>query len=344
MARAALLLLVVVGLALAGCGGDGADDEPADPPGARDRAAAQPYPPRAAEPASAPPQRRTPAGRVVRIGGPAEGLVADARTGLLAAALQREPRLMLVETRTGRVEQDVELPASPRHLELARAGGPVLVPAEEADRLVEVALPGGEQRTLPAGDHPHDAAAIGARRFTADEFGSTVTAVEDGRRVAQGPVDVQPGGIVAVGGRLGVVSVRAYTFELLDAQTLRGGGSQNAGLGPTHAARDAADRVWITDTRGDALIVFATQPRLRFLARVPLAGSPYGLAVDARRGRVWVSLTARNELVELDASDRPRRRRTLPTVRQPNSVAVDERTGRVAVASATGDALQLVDP
>jgi streptogramin lyase len=140
------------------------------------------------------------------------------------------------------------------------------------------------------------------------------------------------------------VSVRAYTFELFDPRSLRGGGSQNAGLGPTHASADAEDRVWITDTRGDALIVFETEPKLKFIGRVELPGSPYGLAVDRRRDRVWVTLTGRNELVEVDASDRPRRRRTLPTVRQPNSVAVDERTGRVAVASATDDALQLVDP
>ncbi len=340
----AALAVLALALGLAGCGGSDRQDggEAPAPPGAR--AADQPSPPRAAEPARAPALRREPAGRVVRIGGPAEGLVADARTGLVAAALQRSPRLVLAQTRTGRVEQDVELPASPRHLELARAGGPVLVPAEEADALVDVALPGGDVSRAPAGDHPHDAAFLGGRAFTADEFGSTVTALRDGRRVAQAPVDAQPGGIVAVGDRLGVVSVRAYTFELLDPRTLRGGGSQSAGLGPTHAAVDGDDRVWITDTRGDALIAFATRPRLKYLARVPLPGSPYGLAVDRRRGRVWVTLTGRNELVEVDASDRPRRRRTLPAVRQPNSVAVDERTGRVVVASAADDALQLVDP
>jgi DNA-binding beta-propeller fold protein YncE len=73
-------------------------------------------------------------------------------------------------------------------------------------------------------------------------------------------------------------------------------------------------------------------------------GAPLGIAADAGRDRVWVTLTATNQLVEIEASERPRRLRTLPTVRQPNSVAVDERTGRVVVASATDDALQLLDP
>lgn len=333
--------LVVLALGLGACGGG--DRREAGPPAGTDRPEL-PSPPRAAEPARSPATGARPAGRVVRTGGPAEGLAADPETGLTAVAQLDPAQLALVDTATGAVRREVPLPAGPRHLELARPGGPVLVPAEESDRVVSVALPGGEATTTRTGDHPHDAAFLRGRIFTADEFGSTVTAVQDGRQVAQAPVDAQPGGVVAVGDRIGVVSVRAYTFELFDPRTLRGGGSQAAGYGPTHGAADDAGRVFITDTRGDALIVFATEPRLKFLARVPLPGSPYGLAVDRRRGRVLVTLTGRNELVELDASDTPRRRRTLPTVRQPNSVTVDERSGRIAVASAVEDALQLIGP
>ena len=195
------------------------------------------------------------------------------------------------------------------------------------------------------GDFPHSAAFADGRAYTVDEFGSTVTAVEDGERVGQAVVDVQPGGIVAVGDQLAVISVRAYTVTLLDQRTLRSGSSQFAGSGPTHAVADAEDRSYVTDTRGDALSVFSTRPRLKFIARVPLpGGAPLGIAADPGRDRVWVTLTGTNELVEIEASERPQRRRTFPTVRQPNSVAVDERTGRIAVASAAGDALQLIDP
>jgi hypothetical protein len=326
----------VLAAILAGCGGS-------DPP--RDTAGpSQPYPPQAAEPGRAGPVDRAPAGRVVRIGGPAEGVVVDPRSGLAAVALQRAPALVLADAGTGAVRRRVPLPAAPRHLELARPGGPVLVPAEEADALAEVFLPGGRVRVTPAGSHPHDAAAVGGSAFTADEFGSTVTELRGGRRRRQVPVDAQPGGIATVGNALAVVSVRAYTVELLDPRTGRGGGSQSAGLGPTHVAADGAGRLYITDTRGNALTVFETRPRLKWVARVPLAGAPYGIALDEERGRAWVALSARNALVELSLGSRPMRRRTLPTVRQPNSVAVDPRSGRVLVASAREDALQLVDP
>ena len=220
----------------------------------------------------------------------------------------------------------------------------MLVPAEEADALVSIDPRTGAARVTDTGDHPHDAAFLDGRAYTVDEFGSTLTEIRGGRRGRSVPVDAQPGGVVAVGDRLGVVSVRAYTFELFDAQTLRGGGSQSAGLGPTHVVADDRGRAYITDTRGDALTVFATRPRLKWLARVPLGGGPYGMALDPARNRLWVALSGRNELVELSTGDEPRRLRSVPTVRQPNSVAVDARTGRVFVASAADDALQIVDP
>ena len=342
LALVTLVLLVVLALGLfggsGGGGGGGGGGAAAAPSGL-------PYPPKAAEPASAPPLERPPAGRVVRIGGPAEGVAADPETGLVAVARKDEPLLMLVDGATGDVSRRVSLPAAARHLEIAEPGGPVLVPAEDADALVEVSLPGGEKQTTPVGDFPHDAAFSAGRAYTADEFGSTVTAVQGGRRVGQAPVDVQPGNIVAVGDELAVISVRAYTLTLLDRRTLRGDGSQFTGSGPTHAAVDADGRIYVTDTRGNALSVFASRPRLKFIARVHLAGgAPLGIEADRRRNRIWVSLTATNQLLEFEASDRPRRLRTLPTVRQPNSLTVDERTGRVIVASASDDALQFIDP
>ncbi len=279
------------------------------------------------------------------VGGPSEGVVTDPDTGLLAAARRDRPELTLVDVRSGRVRERVPLPARARHLALAKPGGPVLVPAEEADALVRVSLPGGRTQTTRVGDFPHSVAFANGRAFTVDEFGSTVTAVENGDRVRQTLVDAQPGGIVAVGDQLAVVSVRAYTLTLLDARTLQGGSSQFAGSGPTHAVADAGQRIYVTDTRGNALSVFSTRPRLKFIARVPLSGgAPLGIAADAGRDRVWVTLTATNQVVEIEASERPRRLRTLPTVCQPNSVAVDERTGRVVVASAIDNALQLLDP
>jgi DNA-binding beta-propeller fold protein YncE len=219
----------------------------------------------------------------------------------------------------------------------------VLVPAEPADELVEVSLPSGRTRITRVGDQPHDAAGLDGRVFVGDEFSSTLTAVQDGRRQRTATVDAQPGGVVSTGEKIGVISVLAYTIELFDPETLRGEGSRNAGIGPTHAVADGDGRIYIADTRGDAVIVYATKPRLKWVGRIELPGSPYGLAVDTETDRVWVTLTARNEVVELAGGDQPKRLRSFPTVRQPNTVAVEPGSGRVYVASRTDGTLQLID-
>ena len=334
-ARRLLSLPILVALGLGGCG--------APAPHARSEAPRPPYPPKAAEPATSPPPRARPAGRVVRVGGRPEGVAVDPASGLAAVATETPEGVALVDARTGAVRRRVRLPGTARHIQLARAGGPFLVPLEDADTVAEVDPGTGRVVTHAAGDHPHDATWLDGRIYAGDEFGSTLSELRAGppRSV---PVDVQPGGVAAVGGKLAVISVRAYTVELYDPRTLRGAGSQSAGLGPSHVVADAGGRLYVTDTRGGALTVFATRPRLKWLARVSLPGSPYGLAVDRRRNRVWVTLTARNELVEIAAGDRPRELGRRPTVRQANTIGVDPRSGRVLLASRTDGTLELVDP
>jgi len=330
-----LILCGLLGVVAFGCGGG---DDAAEP------AAGPVYPPRAAEPATAPQPSEEPAGSVVEVGGRPEGVVYDAETGLVAVGITEPPQLALVDGRDGRVVRRVPLPAAPRHLQLAAPGGPVLVPAEESDQLVEVDLPGGQTRATAVGDQPHDAAALGDRYYVADEFSSSVTAVEDGRVVGESTVDAQPGGIVATGDKVALISVLAFTIELFDPRTLAGEGSRNAGLGPTHAVADGDGRIYITDTRGNAVIVYATRPRLKWVGRLELPGSPYGITVDEADRRVWVTLTGRNEVVGLQGGDQPSELQRLPTVRQPNTVAVDPESGRVFVASRSDGTLQLIDP
>jgi DNA-binding beta-propeller fold protein YncE len=285
-----------------------------------------------------------PAGRVVEVGPKAEGIAFDARTGIVAVGVNDPDELVLLD-RDGDERSRVPLPGPPRHLRLAGPGGPVLVPAEPANELVEVTLPNGRTRATAVGEQPHDAdASEDGAIFTADERGSSISEVRDGRRVRSVPVDVQPGGLLAVGDKIAVVAVQAYTVELYDRETLRGQGARNAGLGPTHVEADAAGRIYVADTRGDAVLVFATRPRLRVLGRIGLPGAPYGLAMDGQGERLWVTLTERNELVELATGDTPRRLRTFPTVRQPNTVAVEPGSGRVYVTSRTDGTLQLLDP
>jgi hypothetical protein len=294
----------------------------------------------AAEPAHSPPLDARPAGRVVPIGHKPEGLAFDLRTGLLAVGLASPDRLALVDGRSGRVVRRVPLPESPRHLNLARPGGPVLVPAERADRLVEVSLPAGRKRVIRVGDHPHDAAAVGAREFVGNERGHTLSVVDEERQVRVLDAPVGPGGVTATPrGTVAVVGVRSRTLELFGAATLRSIDEIDVGLGPTHVIARGS-RLFVVDTRGDALLEVLTRP-LRVHRRTHLAGAPYGIAYDGAHRRFWVTLTALNRVAEL--TDR-RLLRSFPTVRQPNSVAVDPETGRVFVASRKDGTLQILDP
>ncbi len=302
--------------------------------------------PPAPEPAVSPPAAMPPIGRVVRVGNMPEGVVADSKTGLVAVGLREPPALALVEARTGRVVRRVALPAAPRHLQLQRPGGPVLVPTEDGNSLVRVALPGGQTTVTPVGDHPHDATALGDRIFVGDERGDTVTVVDGRRVVARLATPARPGGLALSGSRLAVVAVRQRVLELYDARRLRSVATTGAGVGPTHVVSDRRGMLYVIDTEGDALLVYRVRPRLELDCRVNLAGVPYGVAVDRRRDRLWVTLTEKNLLVELvlRPGKLPAPIGAFPTVRQPNTLGVDPRTGRVFVASATDGTLELITP
>lgn len=65
-------------------------------------------------------------------------------------------------------------------------------------------------------------------------------------------------------------------------------------------------RLAVTDTRGNALLLFDVSP-LRQVGQRSLPGTPYGMAVDHSTNTVWITLTARNEVVGIDTSStRPR--------------------------------------
>lgn len=316
-------LLFVCAAAVAGCGGS-----------------SDPFA-RAAEPAKSPPLERRPEGRVVPVGHKPEGLAFDPVTGLVAVGLTNPDRLALVEGDSGRVVRRVRLPESPRHLRLGAPGGPVLVPAERADAILEVSLPGGQISSTRVGDFPHDAARARGRLFVGDELGHTLSVVEDGRRIETLPAPRQPGGVAATAdrGHVGVVGVSERALEAFDTRTLESRGRVDVGIGPTHI-EGAGDRFFVVDTRGDALLEVRLDP-LRVHRRTHLGGAPYGIALDPERRRYWITLTERNEVVEV--TDR-RALRRFPTVRQPNSVAVDPGSGRVFVASRKDGTLQIFDP
>jgi DNA-binding beta-propeller fold protein YncE len=302
--------------------------------------------PPAAEPASSPPAESAPDGRLVPVGFKPEGVVADPRTGLVAVGLRGPDELALVNGSTGEVERRVPLPAAPRHLAIAGAGGPVLAPAEDADALLTVGLAGGGVTRASTGREPHDATAADGRVFVADEFAHTVTVLDDGRPAMTIETALQPGGITALeGGReVAVVSVRERVVETFDARTGERTGRAGAGVGPTHAVSDGGGYLFVTDTSGGALLVYHRRPELELIRRYPLPGSPYGIAIDNRRHRIFVTQTSRNQLTELVAGGRPSLVARYATARQPNTVAVDEASGRVFVTGKVDGVLQLLDP
>lgn len=287
-----------------------------------------------------------PAGEVIEIGGAPEGIVADPETGLVAVGLRDPDRLVLVDGSSGDVVRDVELPESPRHLSLTAPGGSVLVPAEDSDALVQVSLPEGEVLDeIPVGTSPHDAAATpNGRIFVGNEYGDTVSVVEDGSETDRIENLSQPGGVATTNdGLVGVVSVEESTLEVFDADYLDSLGRVGAGEGPTHIVAGPENRFYITDTSGDAILVYDALPQPEQVDNVALPGSPYGIAIDPERGFLWT--TTEDRLVQYALEGGMLREiARYPTVREPYTVAVDTASGRVFVAGRAEGELQILDP
>jgi hypothetical protein len=327
---AAIVVVVVVGVVVAGCGRAGS-----------------PTPLRAApEPAQASVPAAAPAGMVVALsaGSSPEGAVYDPGSGTFAVGLRSPDRIAVVTAAAGLAYRTVSVAASARHLELA-APGRLLVPGEDTNQIVELALPAGTvESTVATPKQPHDVAAVSPTDwYVADEFGGTVSQVVDGRIVASFGGKLQPGGAGSTGDTAVVVDVRARRLWIY-----RGGtqiGSIAAGAGPTHAVGVGDGRVVVADTTGGALLLDAVTGHGKQLARVALAAQPYGLAYDSVRRQLWVTQTGTNTLVRFDVTPHGLTRTgSWPTVQDAYSVAVDTATGSVLVVGEKQAQLELITP
>ncbi|MCV7173265.1 YncE family protein [Mycobacterium manitobense] len=356
-------LLLTLVLILAGCGGEAAEQSPAEPstPGAAttttgllpsgvptegNRPPAGDLPP-PAEPQQAPRQTAPVPGRTVAVGTAPEGVVVDAQTRIVAVATRKPDTLVLLDADSGDVVARTPLPGFVRHLQLAAPGGPVLVPVESADALIRVELPGGRaEPQVITGTVPHDAAqAPNGTVFVANELGGTVAAVRGDDIVKVFTDSVQPAGLAPVGTSMGLLDVRKNDLTVYDSDRLTIVGSTPAGEGPTHLVADRHGRMIATDTRGDAVRVFEPRPTPREVASVPQAGGPYGIAYDPTRDRLWVASSGTNEVVGYDMSSaQPRELQRLPTVQNPYTLGVDATTGRLFVAGVSGGVVQIIDP
>ncbi|MGI8677208.1 MAG: YncE family protein [Jatrophihabitans sp.] len=300
--------------------------------------------PGAAEPATAPATSSAPAGTSKPVGAEPEGIVYDPTTKLVAVAVRNPDRLLLLDSLTLAVRRSVSLPGSVRHLQLGRPGGPVLVPAETANQIVQVSLPGGATRANNVQKQPHDAAEAGNGDIVVgNEFGKSISIVRGGKVVKTIADLKQPGGIIADGDTIGVVDVGAFTLSTYDLATMTRTARVSAGAGPTHGNLVSGNRMIVSDTRGGQMLVFSVDP-LKRTGTLALPGAPYGMAVDATTDTVWVTLTARNEVVGLDvATDAPRVIARYPTVRQPNTVAVQPGGKRLWITGAADGVVQRID-
>lgn len=317
---------------------------PAGVPTEGTRPAADNLPP-PAEPGQAPVPTGTPPGRIIAVGDSPEGVVVDAVTRTVAVAKRNPNELVLINADTGDVTQRVPLPGAVRHLQLAKPGGPVLVPVESANALVRVDLPGGPaEPQIVTGTVPHDASeAANGSVFVANEHGGTTTVIRGNDIVKVFTDSVQPAGMAPVGNLMGMLDVRKNDLTVYDAEKLSIVGSTPAGDGPTHLVADKHGRYLAADTRGNAVRVFSTDPKQ--IAEVPQPGAPYGIAYDPTRDRLWVASSGTNEVIGYDVStDTPREVSRVPTVQNPYTLGVDATSGRLFIAGASGGVVQMVDP
>ncbi|WP_375480735.1 YncE family protein [uncultured Jatrophihabitans sp.] len=300
-------------------------------------------PRKAAEPATAPATTAAPAGLVRSVGAEPEGIVYDATTGTVAVAVRSPDRLLLLDPSTLAVRRTVALPGSARHLQLAAPGGPVLVPAETADELVQVSLRGGPEVRTKVEKQPHDAAGVsGGKVVVGNEFGKSASVISDGKVVRTIRGLTQPGGVVGDGTIFGIVDVGAYRLDTYDLSTYRRSGTIAAGKGPTHGELIGGGRIAVADTRGNQLLIFDVSP-LRQVGALALPGAPYGLAVDRLTDTVWVTLTGRNKVVGVAVSaPAPKVIASYDTVRQPNTVAVSPGSRSIWVTGTQAGVVQRI--
>ena len=301
----------------------------------------------APEPAVSPPARPQLPGTVVVLGGSPEGVAVD-RSGEAAVNVRQPNGLVIFDLAAPTRRRTIALDGSARHLSLVGPDGPLLIPDESDDRLVEVALPSGQVLdSIPVGRQPHDAAAAAARTvFVGDELTNTIHVIRDGTVTRVIPAPLQPGGLAASPDGSVVVAVgvrgRRISAYRSDGSLI---GSANCGAGPTHVVTGTGGLYWVVDTNGGAVLAFRVGARgPRQVAAIPVGSRPYGVAYDARRATLWVTLTGTDQLVGLRLLGTAVKSRLIyATVQQPNTVAVAESTGEVVVTGSTPEgAVQLI--
>ncbi|MET0235174.1 MAG: hypothetical protein ABW224_11085 [Kibdelosporangium sp.] len=296
----------------------------------------------AAGPATSP-SVSTPAGTVVPIADKITTILAAPQAGQLVAATSGPELRLLNLTDPAAPPTTVGLPGPATALTATPDG--VLASIASTKQLVKVTLPTGTTSLQQVDGMPGAAAQSGDLTLVPLSDRKAVDVLQAGKTQKQisGSMFSADQVLTAGGNTVVLDRLRTAVFDINVAEGKVGAG-QRAGAGATNATTDRFGRVLVTDTRGGALLAFATGPIL-LKQRYPVPGAPYGIAYDSKRDLAWVTLTERNEVIGYYvAGGEPTEKYRFPTVVQPNSVTVDPDSGRVFVASATGGGVQVMQP
>jgi DNA-binding beta-propeller fold protein YncE len=213
----------------------------------------------APEPAVSPPAAARLPGTVMALAGSPEGITID-RAALVEVAVRDPGGIVLFALGSPPsaagpahpgLRRTVPIPGEARHLALAGPDGPLLVPDEPDNRLLELALPSGRRiASVPTGRNPHNAAAgAGGTIFVVDELANTIGTAACGA----GPTHAVTGdsNIVWVadtnGGRVLGFAVSAHRIHQVASVAV---GPRPYGL----AFDPSTDTLWVTITGADELV------------------------------------------------------------------------------------------
>jgi hypothetical protein len=320
-------------LVLTACGGQSQDDLQAGPSLA------------AATPAVSPPPATTPPGTILPLPGPASSIVVDDTSHTVTVAVNKPTELLVYAlddlTRAPRV---VRLPGAVEHLSLAKPGGPLLAPVTSADQVDEITLPTATTSVVPVAGGPTSATPFDGNLLVAVPGRNAIDVMAGDKLSHTITGAVNPDQVLVAGGDVVLLDrIRSAVFDVNVPAGSVGAGLR-AGQGATNATVDGFGRVLVTDTRTGQVIAFSANPVVERQS-APVAGVPYGVAVDTNRAVAWVTATALNEVIGYQlATGQPVQKYRLSTVRQPDSVAVDPVSGHVFVASADGGGVQVMRP
>lgn len=294
-----------------------------------------------AGPAQSPPVTATPAGVVQPIGRAIEAITFDPVTTTTALLTDGSTRVLLLN--------GSDPAAPPREIALDGAAaqavrgadGTLLLPMNQ--QVTRLDLRTGDAARVAIDGDARSAADLGDGRLAVGlADGETRILGPDGAVSQSIPGLASVDALAVTGNALTALDRHQTSLTQLNLQDGSLGLALRAGEGATELATDHFGRILVTDTTGNELLVYTTDP-LMLRQRFPTAPAPFGVTYDDRSDLVWVTLTGSNEVVGYDLSTGiPVEKSRYRTVHQPNSVAVDGTTGELLVGSAAGDGLQRI--